>query len=84
MSMILRTFCFVLASTLWYFSFWWFAVPFLFFYTYRFRAYELIGLGLLLDMQFLSIGYIPYYTLFFTAWVIGAEWIKPQLRARTE
>jgi hypothetical protein len=73
----------MVTTTAWYFSFWLLAVPFLFLYTYRFQAYELIGVGLLLDMQFLPSGYIPYYTLFFTSFVICAEWIKPQLRARS-
>ena len=81
---IIRIVYFIFATTLWYFSFWWFAIPFLVFYVYRYRAYELIGLGLLLDMQFLTTGQVPYYTLFFTGTVLAAEWLKPQLRARTE
>ncbi len=80
----IRALYFITATALWYFSFWWFAVPFVLFYVYRCRAYELIPLGLLLDMQFLTIGHIPYYTLCFTGAVLAAEWLKPQLRSRTE
>jgi len=59
---------------------WWIALPFFAFYAFRFQAYELIALGVLLDAYF---GYmLPWHVAYTTAagvLCIVAELLKPRI-----
>jgi hypothetical protein len=73
---------FIGISFLWYFALWWGAIPLTLVYLWRYPGYELVLLGALIDIQFLTGIAIPYYTLGFIALVVAAIIIKPLLRPR--
>jgi hypothetical protein len=77
---LIRSLTFITVTICWYFSFWWCAIPLSIWYAYQFRAYELVVLGLLIDIEF-SVNFdLPLYTLGFLVLFIIMEWIKPRLR----
>ncbi len=73
---------FILISGSWYFAVWWCAIPLTIAYVWYYQGYELIVLGVLIDIQFLSGIRIPYYTFIFLLLVIVAHVIKPMVRPR--
>lgn len=79
-SHIIRALTFLVISSAWYFNLVLLAGPLTIWYVYNYRAYELIALGLLIDVYFLAQVSVPYYTLIFLAVVLLCEWLKPQLR----
>lgn len=80
--LLVRFFTYLAITIFWYFSFWWCAVPLTIWFAYQFRAYELIILGLLIDIEFSVIIDKPWYTLSFLGLFIIMEWLKPRLRNR--
>lgn len=74
---------FIALAACWYFAFWWGAIPLTLLYMWRYAAYELIFLGILIDIQFLPGTIFPYYTTVFTAFVCLALLLKPFVRPRT-
>lgn len=60
------------------------AIPLSVWYLYNFRAYELVGLGLCIDVYFLFTPTLPYYTLGFLGAFILMELLKPRLRKNTQ
>jgi hypothetical protein len=79
-SIFIRTSIFITLCIVWYFGSILIAVPLTVWYLYNFRAYELVGLGVLIDAYFLSQLSIPYYTLGFLTAVTCMEVLKPSLR----
>lgn len=80
---LIRTGSFIALTTCWYFDALWLALPLTLWYCYYYRAYELIVLGIFIDVQYLAGVDIPYYTLGFTFACGAAEWLKPKLRRNT-
>lgn len=80
---LIRTGSFIVLTLVWYFDVLWLAILGTLWYSYYYRAYELIVLGVLIDVQYRSGVSIPYYTLGFTLLCVAAEWLKPKLRRTT-
>ncbi len=80
---VVRVSIFLIIMTCWYFAFWWGAIPATLFYLWRYTAYEMVFLGILIDMQFMPGTIFPYYTLVFTVSVILSVLVKPYVRPRT-
>ena len=78
----IRIIVFITLVFLWYFNVLLVAVPLTIWFLYNFRAYELIALGLLIDIYFWSPVITPGYTGGFLLSVIGMELLKPRLRNR--
>lgn len=78
----IRIIVFITLVFLWYFNVLLVAVPLTIWFLYNFRAYELIALGLLIDIYFWSPVITPCYTGGFLLSVIGMELLKPRLRNR--
>jgi hypothetical protein len=79
-SLLTRSLIFFTLAIVWYFNVLLIAVPLTFWYMYNFRAFELIALGLLIDVYFWSPALTPYYTVGFLAAVAFMELLKPRLR----
>ncbi|MES2966860.1 MAG: hypothetical protein V4668_03665 [Patescibacteria group bacterium] len=65
----------------WYFSILLLAFPLTLWYLLNFKAYELIALGMLIDMYFMPIRLIPVYTICFAGAFIIIEIIKPRFKS---
>ena len=66
--------------TTWYFNVWWLAIPLLAWHCYHYRAYEIVLVGLAIDVQFMYHVGIPWYTLGALLTLVCAELLKPMLR----
>ena len=71
---------FLALCVVWYFNLLLVALPLTVWYLYHFRAYDLIVLGLCIDIYFWSAIFMPYYTVGFLGAVLLIEVIKPRLR----
>jgi hypothetical protein len=74
---------FLTVIIVWYFGFFWIAIPLSLWYLYNYPAYELIAVGVLIDGHFMTTFGVPYYTLFFLSAHILMALIKPRLRTNT-
>jgi len=79
----LRALLFLIITVLWYVGLWWVSLPLCLWYTYRYTAYELIVLGVCIDIQFQVYTSWPYYSIFGTTLVIIVEWLRPHLAVYT-
>jgi hypothetical protein len=82
-ALLFRSFSFVVVMSCWYFAFWWGAIPLTLWYLWHYHAYELIFLGILIDIQFLPGTIVPYYTLGFIVLVTFSVFLKPMIRPHT-
>lgn len=79
-SIIIRFFSIFILTILWYANVLIVAIPFTVWYLYQFRAYEIIFVGLLIDLYF-QVGFsTPWYTVMALLAVIFMEVTKPFLR----
>ena len=79
-ALLIRLCTFFTLTIVWYFGFFWVAVPLSIWYCYSFRAYELVLLGFLIDAYFITTLTIPLYTTSFLALFLAIEFLKPRLR----
>ena len=77
---LIRGLTFATLTLVWSFGFLWLAVPLSVWYIYQFRAYELVVLGVLIDVHFLTTTALPLYTAGFLMAVGIMELLKPRLR----
>lgn len=80
--LLLRIILFFAVSGTWYAGLWLIAGVLTVVYVFRYDGYEIVFLGLLLDIQFMT-GMIPWYTFAFTGAFIIAQWCKLRLLAYT-
>lgn len=78
----IRIALFLLTAGLWYIGWWPIAGIVTLVYLFRYLAYEIVILGLILDIQFMT-GLVPWYSLMFAVAFIVVEWCKPRLLAYT-
>ena len=67
----------------WYYGAWLVALPLTLWYTYRYPAYELVVVGVLLDIQFYTGDFIPYYGISAVLFVAAFRLGEPHFRSRT-
>ena len=79
---LLRAILFIVIAGLWYGGFWWLAGPLTSVYFFRYVGYEVILIGWLLDVHFMT-GLIPWYTSIFAVVFFVVEWCKSHLLAYT-
>ncbi|PJC56040.1 hypothetical protein CO026_02430 [Candidatus Kaiserbacteria bacterium CG_4_9_14_0_2_um_filter_41_32] len=79
MNLFLRLFLFLIITIFWYVGLFWYSLPFLFWYSFKCQPYELLLIGLLIDVQFMTISTLPMYTLFSFGWIILIAWLRPKL-----
>ncbi len=77
---IVRCISFITLASGWYFDVWWIGIPLMLWHCYHYRAYELMVLGVLIDIQFLVLYSVPWYTIGFTLVFAAGEYIKPLMR----
>jgi hypothetical protein len=78
----IRSLFFLTIMSSWYFGLGWLGLLLSLWYLYHYRAYELILLGLFLDIQFSVMPHLPVYTPLFLGLFLLSVWIKPKLRQR--
>ena len=66
-----------------YLDVWWLAGFITIWHVYQYRAFELIVIGLCIDIQFMAGIGIPWYTIGGMSIVLGAELLRPMLRNNT-
>lgn len=76
----IRIFSFFLITLAWYFGALIIAIPLTLWHLVQFKAYECIGLGILIDLYFMPITLIPIYTLCFIGIFFIIEIIKPRFK----
>ncbi len=81
-SILLRILFFILLAGFWYAGWWHVGGIVTIGYFFRYLGYEVILLGWLLDIQFMT-GLVPWYTIAFALTFIAVEWLKPHLLAYT-
>jgi len=79
---IFRIIFFVTLAGVWYGGFWLLGGVLTLVYFFRYLGYELVVLGLFLDIHFMT-GFVPWYTIAFAGTFIVIEWSKPRLLAYT-
>lgn len=77
---LLRLGWFVSLAGVWYSDFWLVGSLLTAFYLFRYSGYEIVLLGLALDIQFMT-GSIPWYTIFFFIGLSISQVTKPYLLA---
>lgn len=84
LSYLLRLTLCLLVMGGWYFGAWLFALPVTLWYVLRYPAYELCIIGALLDIQFYTGDFVPYYffgaILLVTIFRAGGPLFRPQTR----
>ena len=76
---LLRFSLFLTITILWYTGLFWLGLPFVLWATYRYMPFELVLIGILIDLQFMGDAHVPVYTLFAIVWSALAYWLKPAL-----
>ncbi len=79
-----RIFLFLSIIVLWYVGLFWFSLPICLWYVYRYTAYELLVLGVCIDIQFQSYISVPFYTTVSLILVLLFEWLRPHLSGYTK
>lgn len=79
----LRILCFILITTLWYVGLPLFSVPVILWCSYRYIPYELLFLGALVDIEFMTQWSVPLYTTGAILWIAVLQFIKPMLSVST-
>lgn len=77
-----RIIFFSIIALMWYFNVLLVAVPLTVWYVYQYQSYELIILGAVIDVYFMTFGTLPYYTLGAVGLVWGMQILKPFLRTK--
>ncbi len=75
-----RVISFLCLLVAWYLDVWWLGSILLLWHCYHYRAYEVIVLGILIDVQFTTGLTVPWYTLGFSSALLFSESLKPLLR----
>lgn len=75
----LRGIFFFTIVILWYVGGFWISLPLCIWYSYRYTAYELVVLGVCIDVQFQSYISWPLYTTVSLSLVVALEWLRPHL-----
>ena len=84
MNLFFRSVLFLVMTILWYIGFFWYSLPILLWYSYKCTPWELLLLGLLVDIQFMTFGTLPWYTLFSFLWIILTVWLRPKFITYTD
>lgn len=84
LSYTLRLTLCVLVMGSWYYGAWLFALPLTLWYAFRYPAYELCVIGALLDIQFYTGDFVPYYCLSAVVIVALFRTGGPIFRPRTQ
>lgn len=79
-SLFIRIGLLLLTAGLWYMGLWPIAIVLTLLYFIRYLAYEMIILGLIIDIHFMT-GIIPWYTILFCVIFLLSECLKPRLLA---
>lgn len=77
-----RIICFSIIALVWYFNVLLVAVPLSIWYAYQYQSYEIIILGVVIDIYFMAFSSLPYYTLGAVGLVCGMQILKPFLRTK--
>lgn len=80
--LLFRILLFILMTGFWYAGWWQVGGVVTLIYLFRYLGYEVVLLGLFLDIQFMT-GVVPWYTIAFAAIFVLVEWCKPRLLAYT-
>jgi len=78
-SILRATLCLLLMGS-WYYGAWLVAVPLTLWYAFRYPAYELGVIGALLDIQFYTGDFIPYYFIGSVVLVVSCRLLGPLFR----
>lgn len=79
-TLFIRFTLFFILTLVWYFNVLVMAIPLSVWYMYQFKAVELVLLGLLLDIYFLTDFTLPIYTAGFSLAILFMQILKPRLR----
>lgn len=80
---LLRVIFFLLIIILWYYGLFWLSIPLCAWYCYLYDGYELIVLGICVDVQFQVYVTWPFYTIVSVAMVFSLLWLRPRLSVYT-
>lgn len=80
---IVRSMFFLLITVLWYTGLFWLSLPLCAWYCYRYDGFELIVLGVCIDVQFQVYGGWPFYTTASFVVVFLLQWLRPRLSVYT-
>ena len=78
MNLFFRSVLFLVITIFWYIGFFWYSLPILLWYSYKYTPWELLLIGLLVDIQFMTFRALPWYTIFSLFWIIITVWLRPK------